>query len=118
MSNAHEAESDALTLVDISSGRGPGDGEWLVTVHGEIDVASSPRLRQKLISLIDQGAKSIVLDLGGMSFIDSSGLGVLVGALKRLREQSGDAIVLRGMQDPVRRVFEITGLTELFTIEA
>src|SRR6267378_8498675 len=112
-----EAESDALTAVKISAEPGRGDDEWLVAVDGEIDVASSPQLRQELISLIDRGARSIVLDLHSMSFIDSSGLGVLVGALKRLREHTGDAIVLRGMQDPVRRVFEITGLTELFTIE-
>ena len=113
-----EAESDALTAVKISAEPGRGDDEWLVAVDGEIDVASSPQLRQELIALIDRGARSIVLDLHNMSFIDSSGLGVLVGALKRLREQKGEAIVLRGMQDPVRRVFEITGLTELFTIEA
>jgi anti-sigma B factor antagonist len=111
-------EADPALAVDISSGRGPGDGEWIVTVNGEIDVASSPRLRHELISLLDQSPRSIVLELGSMSFIDSSGLGVLVGSLKRLREQDGDEIVLRGLQDPVRRVFEITGLTELFTIEA
>jgi anti-sigma B factor antagonist len=116
MTSANEAEP--VTAVDITSERGGADGEWVVTVNGEVDVASSPQLRTELISLIDRDAQSIVLDLGEMSFIDSSGLGVLVGALKRLREHNGRAIVLRGMQDPVRRVFEITGLTELFTIEA
>jgi RNA polymerase sigma-B factor len=114
MSAANEPEEIA---VDISTGPGKAKGEFLVTVSGEIDVATSPRLRSELIDLLDQKAQSIVLDLGGMSFIDSSGLGVLVGALRRLREQDGSSIVLRGMQPPVRRVFEITGLTDLFTIE-
>jgi len=108
----------AMTVVDITTGPGAGAGEWLVSVRGEVDVATSPRLRNELVALMDQDARSIVLDLGGMTFIDSSGLGVLVGALKRLREHEGESIVLRGMQDPVRRVFEITGLTELFTIES
>jgi anti-sigma B factor antagonist len=67
---------------------------------------------------LEQGARTIVLDLGAMSFIDSSGLGVLVGVLKRLKDQQGDTIVLRDLQEPVRRVFEITGLTELFRIES
>jgi anti-sigma B factor antagonist len=114
MSAANDPEEIA---VDITTGPGQSDGEYLVTVSGEIDVATSPRLRHELLGLLDQKAQSIVLDLGGMSFIDSSGLGVLVGALRRLREQDGNNIVLRGMQPPVRRVFEITGLTDLFTIE-
>jgi anti-sigma B factor antagonist len=59
----------------------------------------------------------VVVDLHGVSFIDSSGLGVLVGALRQLREQGGSALVLRGMQEPVRRVFDITGLAAVFTIE-
>ena len=61
--------------------------------------------------------RSVTLDLSGTTFIDSSGLGVLVGALKRLREAGGESIALSGMQDQVRKVFEITGLTTLFTVE-
>ena len=53
-----------------------------------------------------------------MTFIDSSGLGVLVGALKRVRERDRCDLVLTGLQGPPRRVFEITGLTELFSIES
>jgi anti-sigma B factor antagonist len=97
----------------------PGDepNSWVLVVGGEIDVATSPQLRRELHQLIDQGATSIVLDLSEVTFIDSSGLGVLVGVLKRLREDGGDrALVLAGLQDPVRKVFDITGLSELFTI--
>jgi len=115
---AHDPDGEALATVDISSSPGTRDGEWVVTVQGEIDVATSPRLHTELHTLLEQGARSIVLDLGSMSFIDSSGLGVLVGALKRLKDQQGDTIVLRDLQEPARRVFEITGLTGLFTIES
>lgn len=93
------------------------DGARVLVVGGEIDVATSPELRHRLHQLLDGGASSITVDLSDTSFMDSSGLGVLVGVLKRLRdEQRTDALVLAGLQDPVRRVFDITGLTALFTI--
>lgn len=94
-----------------------GDGAWVLAVAGEIDVATSPELRRELHQLADRDASQIVLDLSEVTFIDSSGLGVLVGTLKRLREESrGDVLVLEGLQEPVRKVFDITGLTDLFTI--
>jgi anti-sigma B factor antagonist len=88
------------------------------TVHvaGEIDVATSPALKDELYRMLDQGQQRVVVDLAEMSFIDSSGLGVLVGTLKRAREQGGE-VVLRSMQPSARKVVEITGLTEIFTIE-
>jgi len=81
-----------------------------VTVSGEIDVATSPRLRAELMNLIAAGATEITLHFGGVSFVDSSGLGVLVGAYKRLHEDGHGAIHIVGAQPSVRKVFEITGL--------
>jgi anti-sigma B factor antagonist len=96
---------------------GETPGTWVLAASGEIDVATSPELRRTLHDLADREPSTLVLDLHDVTFIDSSGLGVLVGALKRLREQDrGDVLVLEGLQGPVRKVFEITGLTELFTI--
>jgi anti-sigma B factor antagonist len=92
-----------------------------LTVSGEIDVATSPTLRRELHAILDAGASHVVIDLSATTFIDSSGLGVLVGALKRLREANGNGhqtLVLTGLQPAVRKVFEITGLNTLFTIEA
>jgi anti-sigma B factor antagonist len=92
-------------------------GTWVLAVGGEIDVATSPELRRELHQVADRQPSRLVLDLGDVTFIDSSGLGVLVGALKRLREEGrGDVLVLEGLQEPVRKVFDITGLTELFAI--
>ena len=91
-------------------------GRDVVAVRGEIDVATSPALRDELYELTDGGARELVVDLSGLGFIDSSGLGVLVAALKHMKEQDG-ALVLAGLQQPALRVFEITDLTALFTIE-
>ena len=84
-------------------------------VRGEVDVYTSPSLRAELYRLIDAGHTRVVLDLHEMDFIDSSGLGVLVGALKRLREQAGD-LELRRVQPGTRKILEITGLTQVLTI--
>lgn len=102
---------------EIVVSRGARDGDWIVTIHGEIDVATSPALHETLDDVLARDAHLVTLDLTRLTFIDSSGLGVLVGAHKQLRQAGGDTIVLRGMQEPVRRVFEITGLTKLFTVE-
>jgi anti-sigma B factor antagonist len=80
-----------------------------VVVQGEIDVATSPTLRDDLSALIARGARHITLDFADVSFVDSSGLGVLVGAYKRLREDGG-SIRIVSAQPSVRKVFEITGL--------
>jgi anti-sigma B factor antagonist len=98
----------------------PSEDGITITVAGEIDVATSPTLRQELHTALDAGAPRVVIDLSKTTFIDSSGLGVLVGALKRRREADASAdqpLILIGLQDPVRKVFEITGLSTLFTIE-
>jgi len=91
--------------------------EWTLVVAGEIDVATAPELRRHLHDLADRNPTVLVLDLHGVTFIDSSGLGVLVGVLKRLREKDrGDVLVLEGLQDTVQKVFDITGLTDLFQV--
>ena len=111
--------SDATSPATFDVVTGPAAGVMTLKVSGEIDVATSPGLRRELHAVLDGHPAQVVVDLSGTSFIVSSGLGVLVGVLKRLRESdSGTTLVLASMQDPVRRVFEITGLTELFTVQS
>lgn len=88
----------------------------VLAIRGEVDVSTSAALRDELYGIVDTGARRVVVDCSEMDFIDSSGLGVLVGALKRVREKDGE-IVLRSLNPSARKVFEITGLTKLFTIE-
>jgi anti-sigma B factor antagonist len=105
----------ALEPLELSH-REDGRGRQVVAVKGEIDVATSPALRDDLYAIIDGGAREVVVDLSELGFIDSSGLGVLVAALKHMRERDGQ-LVLAGLQQPALRVFEITDLTTLFTLE-
>ncbi len=87
----------------------------VIAVTGEIDVATAPQLRECLHRVIAEGGSTIVLDLLGVTFLDSTALGVLVGALKRCHELGGDLHVV--VADPrIMKIFEITGLTKVFTI--
>jgi anti-sigma B factor antagonist len=87
----------------------------VLAVKGEIDVYSAPRLRERLVELVNEGHRRIVVDLEGVDFLDSTGLGVLVGGLKRLRTHGGD-LSLVCTQPRILKVFEITGLTTVFSI--
>jgi anti-sigma B factor antagonist len=87
----------------------------VLAVRGEVDVYTAPRLREKLVELVSQGKYKIVVNLEGVDFLDSTGLGVLVGGLKRLRSHDGD-LTLVCTQPRILKVFEITGLTKVFAI--
>jgi anti-sigma B factor antagonist len=82
-------------------------GWTVVSIYGE--VATAPSLREQLIGLVGDGATKLVLDLEGVDFLDSTGLGVIVSALKRARTNGGD-LRLVCTQARIRRLFEITGL--------
>jgi anti-sigma B factor antagonist len=84
-------------------------------VNGEVDVYTAPRLREKIVELVSKGHYQIVVDLENVDFLDSTGLGVLVGGLKRARSHDGD-LALVCMQPRILKVFEITGLTKVFSI--
>lgn len=101
--------------MDVSvTSRESGD-RTVIEVKGEIDVYTAPVLREELTSLIDSEHTTIVVDLTQVSFMDSTGLGVLVGALKKVRTLGGDlALVID--QEKILKVFRITALTQVFTI--
>jgi len=100
--------------LDVDDTRSP---HTVLAVKGEIDVYTAPRLREKLVDLVSQGHRQIVVDLDGVDFLDSTGLGVLVGGLKRLRSNGGD-LSLVCTQARILKVFEITGMTTVFSISA
>ncbi|HUR22718.1 MAG TPA: STAS domain-containing protein [Acidimicrobiales bacterium] len=91
------------------------DGFAVLSVRGEVDVYTAPRFRERLIELVSEGKHKIIVDLEGVDFLDSTGLGVLVGGLKRLRSHDGD-LLLVCTQSRILKVFEITGLTKVFSI--
>jgi len=92
-----------------------GDGKTVVEVNGEIDVYTAPKLREALLNLVDNGNYRLVVDMQGVEFLDSTGLGVLVGGLKRVRAHDG-AIDLVCTQGRILRIFRITGLSKVFSI--
>jgi anti-sigma B factor antagonist len=87
----------------------------VVAVRGEIDLFTAPELKQKLTDAIEAGKSRIVVDLSDTSFLDSTALGVLIGAVKRLRSRDG-ALVIVNIDQNIAKTFEITGLDQIFTI--
>lgn len=99
--------------LDVSVER---DGDTCVMkLGGEVDVYTSPLFKERLVKSIDDGCRSIVVDLEGVEFIDSSGLGVLVSGLRRIKENEG-SIHLVLTREPILKVFRITGLDRVFPI--
>ena len=92
-----------------------GDGEVVVAVRGEIDIVTAPALWEALVDVIPDTTR-LVVDLSETAFIDSTGLGVLVRALKRMRH-GGGVLVLRGPRPNARKVLNITGLDRVMAIE-
>lgn len=87
----------------------------VLEVGGEVDVYTAPRLRERLTELVDAGARHIIVDLGRVDFLDSTGLGVLVGAHKRLR-LAGGTFSLVCAKEPLLKVFRITALDQIIPL--
>ncbi len=89
------------------------EGLPVIQLEGEVDVYTAPQLKQRMVELLEGGAKAMVVDLEKVEYLDSTALGVLIGGLKRVREADGAMAVV--CPDPrIRRVFEITGLDKIF----
>ena len=88
-----------------------------VEFHGELDSYTSPRAKETLIALLDEGRRHLILNLRCLDFIDSTGLSVLIGAVRRTRERGGSVRMVSPTHH-VRRIFEITRLNTAFPIDA
>jgi anti-sigma B factor antagonist len=102
-------------LVELKLGHYRKDGIEIVTVEGEVDIYTAPRLRELLIDLAAKGSYQLIVNLDKVAFLDSTGLGVLVGSLKRIRPHDG-SLDLVCTQKPILNIFRITGLTKVFGI--
>ena len=91
------------------------DERHVVAVRGEIDLFTAPELKQKLTDAIEGGKSRIVVDLTQTTFLDSTALGVLIGAVKRLRSRDGRLTIVNVDQN-IAKTFEITGLDQIFSI--
>ena len=89
---------------------------WTVlSAGGDLDVVGAPELRQAVVTVVAEGARLLVLDLSDLDFVDSFGIGAVVGALKRLRQRGGD-LALVCPTPRIRRVFEICDLDRILAL--
>jgi anti-anti-sigma factor len=92
------------------------DGVVMVALRGELDLASARKTEERFASIDEQAPARMVVDLGGLTFIDSSGLRVLLLADARARERGYELVLLPG-EEPVQRVFEVTGALDVLHFE-
>jgi anti-sigma B factor antagonist len=93
------------------------DGAVKVSLGGELDLASAPRMEEHFVAIDEQVPARVVVDLGGLAFIDSSGLRLLLLADARAREHGYELVLLSG-SEPVQRVFEMTGALDVLRFES
>ena len=110
------AEGDRVDLLHLSHEHVDG-AAVVIRVSGELDAATTPGLVQLVGDLVSLGHNRLVLDLGDLTFIDSTGIGAFVGARNRAREAYG-SLVLRAVPDRVAAVLAVVGLDGVFEVEA
>ena len=92
-----------------------GDGLAVASVVGEADLYTAPELKSALGALVENGAHSVLVDLSRTTFLDSTTLGVLMGAVRRLRSRGGQIAI--ACSDPnIRKIFQITLLDRIFAM--
>jgi len=110
-----ELGSVRRTTVDLSLDTRHENGHTIIEVSGEIDVYTAPKLRDRISELVADGNYHLIVDLEKVDFLDSTGLGVLVGGLKKLRSHDG-SMALICTQDRLLKIFRITQLAKVFAI--
>jgi anti-sigma B factor antagonist len=101
--------------VEVSVSRTSADDVPVVAVRGEVDVYSAPALKERLTELLHGGASTVIVDLGEVAFLDSTGLGALVEA-RAATNEAGGSLPLVCSQQRILKLFTITGLDGVFTI--
>lgn len=90
-------------------------GVPVLTVSGEIDIYTAPLFKQAVVTLVSEGNRNVIIDLSGVTFMDSSGFGTLLGATKRLRPMGG-GIFLAGPNGTIQRMLRLTRLDTIMKI--
>ncbi|HEY5172148.1 MAG TPA: STAS domain-containing protein [Acidimicrobiia bacterium] len=101
---------------DLKLATGRAGARAVVTIQGELDAYSAPSLEEEVSHLLGDDVTELVFDLSATKFLDSSGLRAILTAQRRLAERDG-RLALHAPSEPVRRLLDITGLTDHFTIE-
>lgn len=99
-------------LVDLTLAEEPvREGTHLVAPSGEVDVVTAPKLGRRLLSLLEEGKRALVVDLSNITFIDSAGVAVLLNARRQICHRRGELVIVCP-NERVRRSFQIMGLTQ------
>lgn len=85
----------------------------VIEVGGEVDVYTAPKLRETIVAVVDGGHSRLIVDVESVDFLDSTGLGVLVGSLKRVRAEGGSLDIVC-THERILKIFDITGLDKVF----
>ncbi|WP_223809216.1 STAS domain-containing protein [Nocardiopsis listeri] len=93
------------------------DDVVVVTVGGEVDLYTAPQLRDELVGSLEEGTRRLLVDMSRTEFCDSTGISVLLAAMKRAREKGGDLEIV-APRPAVMKVLEVTGLHEVFAIHS
>jgi anti-sigma B factor antagonist len=91
------------------------DGIRILVVRGEVDLSTSERLKEAVYSCLEGGTGNLVVDLNGLEFMDTTGLGALVAGLKRARQGGGDMALVCN-RGHLLKIFSLTGLDKVFSI--
>jgi len=95
--------------------RSEDGGYQVCAVSGELDAYTAPDFRDALEAQLEEGHATIVVDMGGLSYLDSTGLGILVGTAKRCRQAGGDLAVVCN-RDNLLKIFNISGTQEILNV--
>jgi len=90
-------------------------GHAVMSIVGEIDLYTAPRLQAEFARLLENGPSRVVIDMSGVEFCDSTGMNVLLSALKRLRERGG-GLEVAAPRPAVRKILQVTGLDSVFVV--
>lgn len=102
--------------MDIRQEWNEQNNTWNIFLTGEIDIYNAPELKTSLLDLINQKKGNIQIDCADLKYIDSTGLGVLISALRQVKDYDG-SITIKHLKPYIYKIFNITGLDKVFTIE-
>jgi len=87
------------------------DDEYVVYLNGELDLSVAPQLRSALESIVNQVEKPLILNLKGLKYIDSTGIGIIISVLK-IRDELNVPFTVREIPSSIKRLFDLTGISE------
>ena len=102
--------------LNIKSNYENNSNEWIFSLNGELDLSTANKLKDNLYKSVEEKLSDVVIDMTNLEYIDSTGIGVLVGLMKKLRTQGKD-IKISNAKDNVKRIFKITGIDQIISME-